>query len=186
MRGNSDAENFKLDETANIKELQVCLQNERFLNKKKLTVFFVQVKGPLNFLTLCYVKTLIQLQLESVNSPAQRKGLFKKNKVVPSSILKVNIVDELKEDGRITNEEEFIQTRRLCGGPDSSGDSDQENTMIETAGPPGRRIILNLSPVTWMDVAGCEVIAWLSDRSGLDGVVVDSSLEVGLSSSGMI
>ena len=149
----------------------------------------MKVKGPLNFLTLGYVKTLIQFQLESGKTPVARKGLFKKNKVLPSSILKVNIVDELKEDTRITNEEKFLQTRRLCSqGPDSSGDgeSDQENMMIETAGTSclttGRpRIILNLSPVTWMDVAGCQVISWLSDHSGLDAVVVESSLEVCLS-----
>ena len=150
----------------------------------------LKVKGPLNFLTLGYVKTLIQFQLDSLKTPVQRKGLFKKNKVLPSSILKVNIVDELKEDTRITNEEKFLQTRRLCSqGPDSSGDgeSDQENMRIETAGTSsclttGRpRIILNLSPVTWMDVAGCQVISWLSDHSGLDAVVVESSLEVCLS-----
>merc|ERR1719510_1357064 len=131
LRGNPGSENFQSDDKANIKEMQV--------------------KGPLNFITLCYVKTLIQLQLDSAKSPVQRKGLFKKNKVIPSSILKVNIVDELKEDARITKEEEFIQTRRLCSGPDSSGESEGENMMIETVGPPApntgeTRIILNLSP----------------------------------------
>ena len=155
----------------------------------------LKVKGPLNFITLCYVKTLIQLQLDSGKSPVQRKGLFKKNKVIPSSILKVNIVDELKEDARITKEEEFIQTRRLCSGPESSGESEGENMMIETVGPSGlttgtggprARTILNLSTVTWMDVAGCEVITWLSDLSGLDAVIVESALEVCLSSTGMI
>ena len=153
------------------------------------------MKGPLNFITLCYVKTLIQLQLDSAKSPVQRKGLFKKNKVIPSSILKVNIVDELKEDAGITKEEEFIQTRRLCSGPDSSGESEGENMMIETVGPsdlttgtggPRAKIILNLSTVTWMDVAGCEVITWLSDLSGLDAVIVEPALEVCLSSTGMI
>ena len=150
------------------------------------------MKGPLNFLTLSYVKTLIQLQLDRVKAPVQRKGLFKKNKVLPSSILKVNIVDELKEETGINNEEKFLQTRMLCSqGPDSSGDgeSDQENEnmRIETAGTSGlTRIILNLSPVTWMDVAGCQVISWLSEHSGLDAVIVESSLEVCLASSGRI
>ena len=156
----------------------------------------MKVKGPLNFLTLCYIKTLIQLQLDNVKSPVQRKGLFKKNQVIPSSILKVNIVDELKEEAQITSDEEFIQTRRLCsGGPDSSGDtgeSDQENTLIEPGegGAPGLtsrvKIILNLTSVTWMDVAGCQLISWLSDLSGLDAVIVESSLEVCLPSSEMI
>ena len=159
-----------------------------------MTVFLLKVKGPLNFLTLSYVKTLIQLQVDSVKIPVERKGLFKKNKVLPSSILKVNIVDELKEDTRISNEEKFIQTRRLCSrGPESSGEgeSDQENMMIETGGGPGLtrapvRIILNLGPVTWMDVAGCQLVSWLSDHSGLDALVVESSLEVCLPSSGII
>ena len=155
------------------------------------------MKGPLNFLTLCYIKTLIQLQLDNVKSPVPRKGLFRKNKVIPSSILKVNIVDELKEEAEITSEEEFIQTRRLCsGGPDSSvetGESDQENTVIEPGegGAPGLRagrprIILNLSSVTWMDLAGCQLISWLSDLSALDAVIVESSLEVCSASSEMI
>ena len=155
----------------------------------------LKVKGPLNFLTLSYVKTLIQLQLDSGKTPVQRKGLFKKNKVLPSSILKVNIVDELKEDTGFNNEEKFLQTRRLCSqAPDSSGDgeSDQEEKMmIEAAATSGQtpgpaKIILNLSPVTWMDVAGCQVISWLSDLSGLDALVVESSLEVCPASPGMI
>ena len=152
------------------------------------------MKGPLNFLTLSYVKTLIQLQVDSVKIPVERKGLFKKNKVLPSSILKVNIVDELKEDTGFNNEEKFLQTRRLCSqAPDSSGDgeSDQEEKMMTEAATSGQtpgpaKIILNLSPVTWMDVAGCQVISWLSDLSGLDALVVESSLEVCPASPGMI
>ena len=140
------------------------------------------MKGPLNFLTLSYVETLIRLQLESRKT--QRKGLFKRNKVLPTSILKVNVVDELTENAKINgeeakisdeeakieDEEEFFQTR--------GQDSDQENA-IETVITAGQQtIILNLSHVTWMDVAGCEVISWMADQYDLFGVVVESPLEV--------
>ena len=170
-----DTENFKLDDEENITVIQVQSDNIIFCFKSSISFLF-QVKGPINFLTLGYVKTLIQLQLVSNKSQVQRKVPYKKNKVLPSSVLEVNIVDEFKE-GRSSDDEEFIETKRVCKNPvlNLSEESDQE----DRDDPLRLEIILDLSSVIWLDVAGCELISWLSEHRGLDALVVESHLEVG-------
>jgi len=157
LMGSTERE--KLDEEANLK--------------------IIQVKGPINFLTLSYVKTLIQLQLVDGKSQHKRSVPSKKNKVLPSSILEVNIVDELKE-AKLSDDEEYIQTRRVCKNLVLSDPTDRsdEDTREETLRSSEQlKIILNLGLVTWMDVAGCELISWVSDYQGLQAVVLDSQLK---------
>ena len=138
------------------------------------------MNGPVNFLTVGLVKTLIRLQIGGSQSKSQGKIPFKKNKVRPSSVLEINIVDELKDEAKISDDEEFVKskTKILCKAVDSLVESDQE-TKDQTHKAPSRRdLILNLSHVTWMDVAGCEVISWMENQLGLHAVVVESRLEV--------
>ena len=125
------------------------------------------------------MKTLIQLQLVDRKSRHKRKVPSKKNKVLPSSILEVNIVDELKE-AKLSDDEEYIQTKRVCKNlvlADLADESDQDTKDKRSSGH--SKIILNLGLVTWMDVAGCELISWISDYQGLDAVVVEAEVEVG-------
>ena len=100
--------------------------------------------------------------------------------MLPSSILEVNIVDELKE-AKLSDDEEYIQTRRVCKNLVLSDPTDgsDEDTREETLRRSEQlKIILNLGLVTWMDVAGCELISWVSDYQGLQAVVLDSQLKV--------
>jgi len=162
---------------------------ESFVLDDETNVKVIQVKGPINFLSLSLVKTLIRLQIGG-EIKVKGKIPFKKNKVLPSSVLEVNIVDELKEIAKMSGDEEaeYVETKNkvfikpVAVSEEGSGESDQENKDLAVESP-GRRleIILNLSHVTWMDVAGCDLITWLSEQQGLDAVVVESHLEGTLS-----
>ena len=123
---------------------------------------------------------MIRLQTGGSQSKSQVKVPFKKNKVRPSSVLEISIVDELKEEAKISEDDEFVETKTkiLCKPADSPVESDQEAKDQTDKTPSRLEMILNLSHVTWMDVAGCEVISWMEDQLGLHAVIVESHLEV--------
>ena len=122
----------------------------------------VRVKGPLNFLTIGLVKTLIEFEIMSGMHQNKNKVLCKKTS---ASIIKIE-----------TGDLDEIST--------------SENEKILYVQNKSEYIILDLSYVTCVDSKGCSLLPWVENVVKKDGgwvnLVVEGRMEEVLEKSGVL
>ena len=144
----------------------------------------------MNFLTLSFLKSLIQVQL----GKSRRLIPKQSNKVAPLTVVKVKLDEEQGLSKMKDPDTGSWSTRRRSSSSKSPRLEDlipQKSTLDEDVlksdeellpGPgapqPLWDVILDLSAVTWLDDTGCSLVTWVAREQRLAGLVLPQHLEV--------
>ena len=121
-------------------------------------------------MTKNYIKSLISVQIGN----NQVKSRPKRNSISPAGVVKITLDENIKKTDcaqfTCSQDDTSVRRHRTLGSDGSPGKYHDTGSDCS--------IVCDLSHVTWIDEAGCNVITWLGKEETLSGIVLPLHLEV--------
>jgi len=138
----------------------------------------VQIRGPVNFLTVSFLRTLLSVQLQK-RPIGKKDGGWKKNSVCPTNIVKVQLEECSSEIQRDDCRQNYYNDPKTLVKRLSKDDIGREHELIPDVIKDNSDwdVICDLSGVTWIDQTGCNVISWINKEQNLCGLVLPFHLQ---------